>query len=353
MDYIISGIQQVGVGVSNADEAWKWYRQFFGVDVPVFKEKAEANLMLPYTGGKPRSRYAILALNMQGGGGFEIWQYTSREPQASSFEIQIGDLGIYATKIKCKNLKDTYQMYQDKGVKCLTEIHQIGNAPASFFTIDPYGNIFQIVEAEEWFSDRNQPTGGVYGSIIGVSNIDNSLPLYQEVLGYDQIIYDVNDTSAAMKGVPGGEHPLRRVLLRHSKPRVGAFAKMFGPTEIELVQVIEGRTPQKVFRDRYWGDLGFIHLCFDVTGMEQLKSTCEAKGFPFTVDSSSSFDMGEAAGRFSYIEDPDGTLIEFVETHKVPIMKKLGWYLNLKKRAPGKSLPRWMIKALALNRKKD
>ena len=126
MDYIISGIQQVGVGVSNADEAWKWYRQFFGVDVPVFKEKAEANLMLPYTGGKPRSRYAILALNMQGGGGFEIWQYTSREPQASSFEIQIGDLGIYATKIKCKNLKDTYQMYQDKGVKCLTEIHQIG-----------------------------------------------------------------------------------------------------------------------------------------------------------------------------------------------------------------------------------
>ena len=33
--------------------------------------------------------------------------------------------------------------------------------------------------------------------------------------------------------------------------------------------------------------------------------------------------MGEAAGHFSYIQDPDGTLIEFVETHKVPILKKL------------------------------
>jgi hypothetical protein len=60
--------------------------------------------------------------------------------------------------------------------------------------------------------------------------------------------------------------------------------------------------------------------------------------------------MGEAAGRFSYIEDPDGTLIEFVETHKVPVMKKLGWYLNLKKRKPTKPLPRWIIKAMGLSR---
>ena len=54
--------------------------------------------------------------------------------------------------------------------------------------------------------------------------------------------------------------------------------------------------------------------------------------------------MGEAAGHFSYIEDPDGTLIEFVETHKVPILKKIGWYLDLRKRDPNKSLPDWIVK---------
>ena len=42
--------------------------------------------------------------------------------------------------------------------------------------------------------------------------------------------------------------------------------------------------------------------------------------------------MGEAAGHFSYIEDPDGTLIEFVETHRIPILKRFGIYLNLSKR---------------------
>jgi hypothetical protein len=48
-----------------------------------------------------------------------------------------------------------------------------------------------------------------------------------------------------------------------------------------------------------------------------------------------------------YIEDPDGTLIELVETHKVPILKKIGWFLDLRKRDQEKPLPTWMIKMLA------
>ncbi len=127
---------------------------------------------------------------------------------------------------------------------------------------------------------------------------------------------------------------------------------MLGPSEIELFQV-EGREPKKIFENRFWGDLGYIHLCFDVTDMASLKKECENAGHPFTVDSSNSFDMGEAAGHFTYTEDPDGSLIEFVETHKIPIFKKIGWYLNLKKRDPKKSLPKWMLASLALNRKKD
>ena len=66
-----------------------------------------------------------------------------------------------------------------------------------------------------------------------------------------------------------------------------------------------------------------------------------------------SFDMGEAAGHFSYIEDPDGTLIEFVETHKVPILKKFGLYLDLRKRDPQQILPDWMVKTLKFSRVKN
>jgi hypothetical protein len=63
--------------------------------------------------------------------------------------------------------------------------------------------------------------------------------------------------------------------------------------------------------------------------------------------------MGEAAGHFAYVEDPDGTLIEFVETHRIPIFKKLGWYINLWRRKDvSKPLPRWLLKNIRFMRVK-
>src|SRR5688572_33474065 len=99
MGYIISGIQQVGIGVANVNEGFTWYNRHFGMDIPMFEENAEASRMLPYTGGKPQKRHAILAINIKGGGGFEIWQYTSRTPLAPEFKPRLGDLGHYCAKI--------------------------------------------------------------------------------------------------------------------------------------------------------------------------------------------------------------------------------------------------------------
>jgi len=87
-----------------------------------------------------------------------------------------------------------------------------------------------------------------------------------------------------------------------------------------------------------------------------LKQECENKSYPFTVDSTlkleKTFDMGDAAGDFAYISSPDGIPIEFVETRKVPVIKKLGLYIKLYNRDPEKSLPNWMLKALRFQRKK-
>jgi hypothetical protein len=127
---------------------------------------------------------------------------------------------------------------------------------------------------------------------------------------------------------------------------------MLGSSYIELVKVYD-RTPRKIFENRFWGDLGFIHLCFDIKNMNALRTKCAEAGHSFTVDSGTTFEMGDAAGHFSYIEDPDGALIEFVETFKIPIFKKLGWYLDLRKRAPEKPLPNWMLKTLSFSRVKD
>jgi catechol 2,3-dioxygenase-like lactoylglutathione lyase family enzyme len=355
--YVISGIQQMGIGVMNVEEAWKWYIDQFGMDCRIFEDEAEAKLMLPYTGGKPRSRHAVLALNLQSGGGFEIWQYKGREPVKIKEEISLGDLGIIACKMKVKNVQETLKSFQNKGISVpvITEADPSGKM--TFFMKDPYGNIFQLVEAADWFMNERKVSGGSYGAIIGVSDIEKSRVVYSDILGYDEAVYDSTGIFQDLANLPGGNKEYRRILLKRSKPFAGPFSKVLGESVIELISST-GIPGKKIFENRFWGDPGFIHLCYDMRGMDELKDFSVSKGFPFTVDSKKShegsiFDMGEAAGHFSYIEDPDGTLIEFVETQKVPILKKIGWYLDLSKRDPEKSLPDWILKTLRFSRVKN
>lgn len=351
MEIVISGIQQLGVGVSDKNQAWKWYRKYFGMDVPVFEEAADAPFMGQYTGGKIQERDAVLALNLKGGSGFEIWQYTSRKTVARATPLLMGDLGIITGKIKSPDVEKTFAFYKKENLDIPGKIEKDPSGKKHFYVRDLYGNIFDIVQAEDFYGKPGL-TAGPNGASLGVSDIDKVLPLYQKALGFTDIVYDQTGQFDDLKDLPGGEGSFRRVLLTHKEPRKGAFAQMFGYSSIELLQCLD-RTPEMVFKDRFWGDAGFIHLCFDVQNIDGLGKQLSQMGYPFTVDSKNSFDMGEAAGRFTYIEDPDGTLLEFVETHKVPIMKKWGWYLNLQKRNPEKPLPKWMLKLLGLGRVKD
>lgn len=352
MQKVIAGIQQIGIGIPDVHKATDWYRQHFGMDIKVFEDEATAELMLPYTGGKPHDRTAILSMNMKGGGGFEIWQYTSRTPQPADFDILMGDLGINYGKIKSIDVEQTYKDMQAAQLDIVSSLEKNPAGDLTFFIKDLYGNIWQVVKGLGFFKEKtDKTTGGVVGAVIGSTDIEAARKLYSNVLGYDEVIYDETGTFDDLTGLPGGDHDVRRVLLRHSEKRKGGFSQLFGPTEIELIKVM-GREPKKIYKDRYWGDLGFIHLCFDIQGMDALQRDLQDEGFSFTVDSANSFDMGEAAGRFTYVEDPDGTLIEFVETHRVPIMKKIGWYIDMTKRDPRKNLPNWMIHALRFSKMK-
>lgn len=350
----INGIQQLGVGVENLQEAFKWFRQNFGMDILVFDEKAVAELMLAHTEGETRERHAILALNMQGGGGFEVWQHTGKTPLKSHFTIQLGDLGISIGKLKTTNVQTAYNNFKEKGLNLLTNVTEDPAGNPHFYVKDAFGNIWEFVQNSYIFMPTKALNGGIFGTVIGVNDMESSLKVYSGILNYDQMVYDKTEVFHDWQGLPGSINKFRRVLLRHNEKRNGAFSPLFGPSEIELVQVLD-RDPVDIFKGRMWGDPGFIHLCFDIHGMDDLRIEVKEKGFPFTVDSSNqgdTFDMGEAAGSFAYIEAPEGTLIEFVETHRVPILKKLGLYINLRNRPVNKPLPRFILKLFSLKRVK-
>ncbi|ASV31843.1 VOC family protein [Maribacter cobaltidurans] len=345
---IINGIQQVGIGVSDTKAVFNWYRKHLGFDILLFKDEAPATLMTRYTQEEVCHRNAYLSLNMHGGGGLEIWQFTSRTPEKPKNPIILGDLGINAMKLRTNDIEASYASLMKLNLEYLTAPIVNKKTGTSFYFQDPWDNLVEVVQDRYRFSKTKQSIGGVLGAVIGVSQISDAIRFYKELLGYGKVLSE--ETIKIPQNTNSDKAGLyRKVVLAHSRPKIGGFGELLGPTQIELLQALD-RNPIKIFENRLWGDLGYIHLCFDVHGMEKLRERATRLGYPFTVDSANSFDMGDAAGHFSYVEDPDGTLIEFVETHKVPIFKPLGLYLNLKNRNPTKPLPKWLVRTLGFHR---
>ncbi len=333
---VICGIQQVGIGVNDFVEAWKWYYDHFGFEVKIVDDEGVAERMLPYTGGKPQPRRSGIAVNIRGGGGFEIWQPKGRELNYLKEPVRLGDLGILIAKVKTADIETAYNTFINEGLNVLSEIHTSPTGYRHFFMKDPYDNLFQIEKDGYVFVDEKKTTGGANGAVIGVSDMERSLPFYKKLLEYDKVVLDQTAVFEDLQSIPGGEQKVRRVILERSKPIEGPLSGIMGTSRLELIQA---EAPGKrLYEGRYWGDPGFIHLCFDVRNMEAVKVETEAMGHPFVCDSGADFGMGEANGHFTYVEDPDGTLIEFVETFRIPIIKKIGLYLNLAKKDDHKQL---------------
>lgn len=347
--FLISGIQQVGVGTVDFRNTWNWLIRMFGADVKILEDDTVAERMLPYTGGEPRRRHACITLSLQGGGGFEVWQYSERKPVPCPFEVAAGDLGVFAAKVRCRDIRAYHEKISSCQVPCSAP-GQLPDGTPVMYVRDPYGNWYQMVEDRKTFIDEGRLTGGVIGAVVGVTDIERSIEFYGGLLGYDRVVSDSTGVFEDWSVLPGSGQKYRRVVLATSAPRKGAFSELFSDSTIELVQALD-RTPRKIFEGRFWGDPGFIQICFDITNMKAFGKYCAEKGFPFNVDScpgDTVFDMGDASGHFTYCEDPDGSLIEFVETHKIPVVKRLGWFIDMGRRNPEKPLPKFLFRMMGL-----
>lgn len=348
----INGLQHIGVAVQNMDAALPFYRKFFGLNIPFFDAIADAPLMRVYCDGKTITKRASMVMNLQGGCAIEVISPTSFSPKKASFEVGVGDLGICITQVKCPDIQKAFAFCQKNNPPFLSEIEKDPIGRQTFYIHDLDGNIWQYLESNQWYKNEGHHSGGVMGCSTGVSNMDDALGLYKEILGFDEIVYDQTGVFEDWKSLHHGSGKYRRVLLTQSAQPGGGFAKVTGKTYIELIQALD-RTPAFIFKDRIWGDTGFAHIGFDVKGMSALGEDLAAKGYGFTCDSNDALSMGNTKVHCTYIHDKDRTLIEMIEVYKVPIVEKWGLFLNVEKRDPLKPLPDFMLKALRFSRIRD
>lgn len=354
MYHKINGIQHLGVGVKNHDASWRWYRKYFRMDVPFFDAVAEAPLMDVYTHGKTINKHAAMIFNLKGGCAMEVVSPVSFDARTADFEVNVGDVGIFLATIKSDNIKASRDLFVKDGVE-VSELTKTPDSKETFFVKDDNGLIYQVIPGTDWYTKTDFPTGGIAGCTIGVTDIDKSLKFYSDLLGFDQVIYDKTDSFEDFTSfLPNGKGKFRRVKLLQTKPVYGGFAVLAGDQCIELVQAVDDYEPKKIWKGRIWGDVGFVHLGLDVRGMKAVGEKLEAAGHPFTCDTKDVLSMGDSTQvHCTYVEDPDGVLLEMIEVFKIPLIEKLGFYLNVAKKDPTKPLPAWLLKTMRFMRIKD
>ena len=125
-----------------------------------------------------------------------------------------------------------------KGLNVLTSLVQNPAGEYHFFVKDLHGNLFQVIQGQSFFRNKERAlTGGVAGVVIGSSDIDRSLSLYQDILGYDTVVYDGEGIFDDFDGLNGANVPYRRCLIRHSQPRKGALARCLAQLKLSLFSV--------------------------------------------------------------------------------------------------------------------
>lgn len=142
---------------------------------------------------------------------------------------------------------------------------------------------------------------------IGVSDMDASLRFYRE-LGFVDVAFDHLGPLPGLAALTGTSSTRARVVyLRSAHPTV------LGRSGIKLVQLLD-REPPPVPAGFAYGELGICEVCVHVKDYEEFHAGLVRSGHKVLMEPNDQVlePYGTRCG-LSYIEDPDGAKIEFIE----------------------------------------
>lgn len=142
---------------------------------------------------------------------------------------------------------------------------------------------------------------GVVHSGISVSDLEESIRFYHEILGLELLKKEpVRKSRGDKLGVPGAEIQLAVIGI---------------PGTAETFELIQYRKPSSMFG---YGvpvnTLGCVHIALRVDDIEKTVTSLREKGIQFCSETYEEIKDGPIAGmKWIYFKDPDGTNLELIE----------------------------------------
>lgn len=183
--------------------------------------------------------------------------------------------------------------------------------------VDPTRNTTSDCRAttvRETWKKRMNTTDYRFGTVlgldhigIGVSDIEASLRFYAE-LGFGDVVFDYTGPLGGLASLTGHDETVARVVyLRSTNPTV------LGRSGIKLVQITSREQPPLPDGFAY-GEPGICEVCIHVKGYEDFHRSLMESGHKALMDPNDQIlDPYKTHCGLSYVEDPDGAKIEFIE----------------------------------------
>jgi len=321
---MINGIQHIGIGVVNRDKTYNFYNNALGFSVPMSKNTGKCTGMLPVI-GKDEERNVIISLNPHGGGLIEIFQYITKTPLPIPDEVDFSYNGFLFFGVKVKNIEkslDTISKFNGEAVthsNYFTPMKDHNWNAAIFRDLDGiYGMALEYPESNIGYGSGKSKIGGVEYVGIGVSHLKESIDFYSNILGYDDIIYTYEGNCPEWDTILGKGRKIKRALLRKSSKPHGLFRHFLGGGMIELIEV-EGNKKKHNYEKRNWGDIGFMEVCFDVSNINETLEELTKNGAKVIIPPHTQYMGLNTNATFSYIKDPDGSMLEFADIASLPV----------------------------------
>ncbi len=310
---VFRGVDHIGIGVGDIDEAIAFYGRHVGFDEVLFDWSGAVPGLEALAGRTPQARVAMLASSAAtpvGPGRIKLVQVLDGDGPPPRPEGQAwGEVGVCEVCLHVRDVEAVHRGLVAAGCDELMAPMSAAVVPHDValdisYVADPWGTKLELIEwTGLWRSLPGSPRAeGVNHVAFGVTDMARTRAFYER-LGFTELLFESTEFFEPM--APWYRAPW------YSKRLPAQHMTMPMPPQGAAIEPVVLDPPGHDCRGA-WGHLGPMELAIGVSNLEvavaELRGVeIELRGEPATVE------VGGGEWRYVYFAEPDGNYVSLVE----------------------------------------